>query len=176
MATIKSYKADYSSNSPSSERKIKREDLRSCLPLYLWIQSCSQQIVPKKNTNNPYFFKIQGKNIFPASRTWSDQEYCFSPWTMNQSIAGLPPTLRPSLFSRVSQTACWCLFILLAGERHCGSKVFCARTQHSDPARFRTQTTWFGIRRAHRQATEFSNPPIPTHNCRVLCAKITNNF
>ena len=32
-------------------------------------------------------------------------------------------------------------FILLSGKRHCERKVFCPRTQHSDLARTRTQTS-----------------------------------
>ena len=41
------------------------------------------------------------------------------------SIGGNPPALR-----QVSQTVCWCPFILLGGERHDESKASCPSTQH----------------------------------------------
>ena len=42
-----------------------------------------------------------------------------------------------SVFSQVSLTLCWNLFIFLCGERHCENKVSCKRTQNNDPAKTR---------------------------------------
>ena len=42
-----------------------------------------------------------------------------------------------SVFSPVSLTVCWKLFIFLCGERHCENKMFCKRTQNNDPAKTR---------------------------------------
>ena len=55
-------------------------------------------------------------------------------------ISGNPPE-----FCQVSLTVFWYPFILLGGESHCESKVFCPRTQHNDPANARTRTSRSGV-------------------------------
>ena len=53
----------------------------------------------------------------------------------------------------ILQQFCWYPFILLDGERYCGRKVSCPRTQHNDPARARTWTSRSGVQRANHKAT-----------------------
>ena len=56
------------------------------------------------------------------------------PWTGCKSIPplSLPPPFTPLAFYQVSLTNFCYPFILLGGDRHCKSKVFCTRTQHID--------------------------------------------
>ena len=58
------------------------------------------------------------------------------PWTGCKSIplSSLPPPppFTPLAFYQVSLTNFCYPFILLGGDRHCKSKVFCTRTQHID--------------------------------------------
>ena len=55
------------------------------------------------------------------------------PWTGCKSIPLLsPPPFTPLAFYQVSLTDFCYQFILLGGDRHCKSKVFCTRTQHID--------------------------------------------
>ena len=79
------------------------------------------------------------------------------PWTGCKSIplSSLlpPPPFTPLAFYQVSLTNFCYPFILLGGDRHCKSKVFCTRTQHIDwnpdlltlspaQARLQMQTSW----------------------------------
>ena len=65
----------------------------------------------------------------------------------------LSPPFTPLAFYQVSLTNFCYPFILLGGDRHCKSKVFCTRTQHIDwnphllilspaQARLQMQTSW----------------------------------
>ena len=78
------------------------------------------------------------------------------PWTGCKSIPLLfppSPPFTPLAFYQVSLTNFCYPFILLGGDRHCKSKVFCTRTQHIDwnpdlltlspaQARLQMQTSW----------------------------------
>ena len=80
------------------------------------------------------------------------------PWTGCKSIplSSLPPPFTPLAFYQVSLTNFCYPFILLGGDRHCKSKVFCTRTQHIDwnpdlltlspaQARLQMQTSWLWV-------------------------------
>ena len=67
-----------------------------------------------------------------------------------------PPPFTPLAFYQVSLTNFCYPFILLGGDRHCKSKVFCTRTQHIDwnpdlltlspaQARLQMQTSWLWV-------------------------------
>ena len=78
------------------------------------------------------YYKVKVKSAYepsgPSGRSLSrfpchevTRSISTSPWMGYQSITGLPPA-----FHRYP-------FIHLGGERHCGSKMSCPRTQHNVP-------------------------------------------
>ena len=75
-----------------------------------------------------------------------------------------PPPFTPLAFYQVSLTNFCYPFILLGGDRHCKSKVFCTRTQHIDwnpdlltlspaQARLQMQTSWLCVHLTNHKTT-----------------------
>ena len=104
--------------------------------------------------------------INPGFLTWSNWEYYYPAlegMQVHSTVIPSPP-FTPLAFYQVSLTNFCYPFILLGGDRHCKSKVFCTRTQHIDwnpdlltlspaQARLQMQTSWPCIHLTNHKTT-----------------------